>query len=91
MLRGWLRARVDGLMARLGERVDQAWSKRVRENFYDPVRERQMSGDLLDPDPQTVLPPDSPEGTHPCAARQPSASASSPARSSTRIPEEESR
>lgn len=45
-----------GLATQAGERD---WRKRAKENFYDPLHELQMFGDLLEPRP------DSPPAEHP--------------------------
>lgn len=49
----WLRKGVSAISARLGERARESWRKRAKENFYDPLHELQMFGDLLEPRPES--------------------------------------
>ncbi|MBS1150662.1 MAG: hypothetical protein H6Q89_2360 [Myxococcaceae bacterium] len=57
----WVRERLDrvnaGAIAQLGERLDASWRRRVQEKVYDPVREMQMFGDLLQPSPDELMHP----------------------------------
>ena len=73
LMLGWVRARLDrvnaGAIARLGERLDASWRRRVQEKVYDPVREMQMFGDLLQPSPDELLPAaPRPAPIHACGA-----------------------